>query len=110
MELYRNGELSHGYTTKPVSRTIDYFRNAIEHSYRPEAVFLNSLLMVRTYPDRSVIIRNFTLIEASGSGVRIKRIRDKGELPGEIETVFGIPREISAEAIADLVNFGNPWS
>jgi len=95
LELYRNGALKHGYLARPEARRIEDFNRVIAESFRPDATFLNSLLLARFFPGlppqqtktglagdpglppqqaktglagdpgRSVVIHNFSLIESS---------------------------------------------
>lgn len=102
VDLYRKGELAHGYTAKPIPRKIEYFKPAIEHSYSDEGVFLNSILMVRFYNNRSVAIRNLSVIESNGTDYNITKLKSKDELPETISNYFGIPEHISAEAIDSI--------
>jgi hypothetical protein len=110
MDLYRNGELIHGYTAKPTPRPLDYFASVVEDSYRPDATFMNSLLAVRTYADRSVVIFNQTVIEAECADFQEHRLHHRGEIPETVERYFSIPREIVEEAISGLGELGSAWN
>jgi len=67
LELYRDGVLRHGYLAKPEPKTIEDFSKVIAASFSADATFLNSVLLVRFYPGRSVLIHNLTLIESDGT-------------------------------------------
>jgi arylamine N-acetyltransferase len=110
LDLYRDGELVHGYTVKPIPRQIDHFAEVIKASFRDSATFMNSLLLVRLYPGRSVVIRNLSLIESDKSGYRIHELPGRDRLPAAVEEHFSIPREIVSEAVAELAHLGDPWS
>ncbi|MCD4745412.1 MAG: arylamine N-acetyltransferase [Bacteroidales bacterium] len=45
IELYRNGELIHGYRVNPQARNIGEFRQVIEDSFKESATFMNALLL-----------------------------------------------------------------
>ena len=110
LDLYRDGELKHGYTVNPTPRKIDHFARVIEDSFRADAVFLNSLLLVRQYPNRSVSIRNLSIIEAEGRDSEKRRLAGREELPAIVEELFSIPGEIVSEAVASLGDLGDPWT
>jgi len=102
MDLYRDGDLVHGYTIKPTPRTIDHFAPIVAGSFVPESEFMKSVLVVRWYPNRSVAVRNLSVIVSEGAEYRIERLSGRDQLPEAIEKHFAIPREIVAEAVAGL--------
>jgi N-hydroxyarylamine O-acetyltransferase len=108
--LFRNGQERHGYLINPKARRIEEFENVIHQSFRPAATFMNAVLLVRFYEDRSVVIHNLQLIESVGKSVQTASIKDRSELTGVIEEHFGIPRPISAEAISSLDDLGDAWT
>ncbi|MCP4567571.1 MAG: arylamine N-acetyltransferase [FCB group bacterium] len=110
LELYRDGHHKHGYMAKPVPRQIEYFARVIEDSYCDSSTFMNALLLVRFFPDRSLVIHNLSVIESQGMDYHIHQLRDRDELPKVVEKYFSIPREIVSEAIAELGEFGDAWS
>ena len=110
MELHRDGQLKHGYTAKPIPRQIEYFADAIEDSYRSTATFMNALLLVRLYRNRSVVLHNLTLIESEGTESRVQYLASRGDLSGVVEDRFAIPRELVSEAVAELGEFGDAWN
>jgi len=109
MDLFRNGELIHGYTAKPIHRPIEYFTPVFEQSFRPEATFLNSLLMVRMYENRSVVISNLTVIESEGAKSRTTRLGGPDQFPAAIKKHFSISEDITAQALEELADFGEAW-
>jgi arylamine N-acetyltransferase len=110
MDLYRDGEPFHGYTAKPTGRDVSFFSDTIAHSFSDEATFMNSLLLVRFYPGQSVRIHNLEVTESEGAESKVTELSGLDELPGAIEEIFQIPREISRKAISGLSELGNPWS
>lgn len=110
MELYRDGQLIHGYTAKPVHRPIEHFESAITDSYRNDSTFMQSILLVRIDKNRSMVIYNLSIIESEGTNFRIQPIPNHNELPRIIEKHFSIPREIVAVAIANLGELGSAWN
>ena len=110
MELYRDGELIHGYTAKPIPRQIEHFAPIIERSFRDEATFMNSLLLVRFYEGRSSVIFNLSVIESEGSSYSIQTLPSKAELPTVVERSFGIPVDIAREAISMLGELRSAWN
>ena len=110
LELYRDGALKHGYLAKPEPRRIEEFREVIARSFRPDATFLNSILLARFYPNRSVVIHNLDLIESEGRQSRTTNLRDRDQLIAAVNRYFQIPEEIVAEAIDELQNFEDAWT
>jgi arylamine N-acetyltransferase len=109
MEQYRNGEYIHGYYVKPEPRKIEDFKQVIKDSFREDAIFLNSLLITRFYTDHSTVVHNLNLIESEGANSQNYELRDTKHLIDVIEEKFGIPKEISREAISELKELKNPW-
>jgi arylamine N-acetyltransferase len=110
LEMYRDGELKHSYLAKPAARRIEEFRQVIAGSFRPDATFLNSLLLTRFYPDRAVMIHNLTLVESRGNQSTIGTLGSRDDLVAKIEEHFGMPRSIVAEAVNELGDLQDPWT
>lgn len=109
LELYRDGVLRHGYLAKPAPRKIEDFSTVIAGSFSADATFLNSVLLARFYPGRSVVIHNLTLIESEGRKSSVHALANRGELIATVEQRFGIPREIVSEAVAQLGKMRDAW-
>jgi hypothetical protein len=110
MEQYRKGEYIHGYNVKPEPRKIEDFKQVIKDSFRQDAIFLNSLLITRFYTDHSTVVHNLNLVESEGTNSKSYELRDTKHLVDVIEEKFGIPKEISGEAISELKELKDPWS
>ena len=110
IELFRDGQLIHGYTAKPIHRPIEYFESAITDSYLSDSTFMKSILLVRIDTNRSFVIYNLSIIESEGANFQIQRIPNHKELPRIIEKHFSIPRKIVAEALAKLGELGSAWN
>lgn len=110
LELYRDGVLRHGYLAKPEPRKIEDFSKVIAASFSADATFLNSVLLVRFYPGRSVLIHNLTLVESEGNRSTTHELANRDELIAAIEQHFGIAREIVREAVDQLGNLQDAWS
>jgi arylamine N-acetyltransferase len=110
IELYRDGQQKHGYIAKPIPRQIEHFARVIEESYRDSATFMNALLLVQLFPNRSIVIHNLSVIESEGMDYHIHQLRDRDDLPTAVEEYFSIPREIVSEAVAELGEFGDAWN
>ena len=93
--LIREGQHKHGYVAKPEPRQITEFEGVIADSYREEATFMNSLLLVRFAHGRSTVLHNLTLIETEGSSFRVKTLADRDELAQAVLHHFSIPRKIT---------------
>ncbi|MBD3219445.1 MAG: hypothetical protein GF310_14330 [candidate division Zixibacteria bacterium] len=110
LELHRDGSHIHGYTAKPIARRIDHFEDVIEDSFRDGATFMNSLLAVRFFPEKSIVINNLSIIESEGSNYRKSHLKNRDEAARAVEKYFSIPRDIVAEAISEIKEFGDAWS
>ena len=110
LELYREGNLKHGYLVKPVSRKIQDFKSVISASFREEATFMNALLLARFFPDRSLVVHNLTVIEARGATSNFRTLASQDELVQEIAEGFGIPKEITLDVVNDLGRLEDAWS
>lgn len=110
LEMYRDGQSKHGYLAKPAPRKIEEFRQVIAGSFRPDATFLNSLLLTRFYPDHAVMIHNLKLIESQGNQSTIRTLGSRDELIARIEEQFGMPRSIVADAVNELGDLQDPWT
>lgn len=109
MDMYRDGALRHGYEVNPTPRRIEEFARVIEDSFAPSATFMNSVVIARFYPGRSVVLHNLTLIEAEGPTFREHRLAGRDVLPNVIEEHFGIPRHLVLEALDGVVLSEDAW-
>jgi len=110
MELYRDGNLKHGYLAKPMPRQIQEFEHIIVDSYQDDATFMNALLVARFFPNRSFVIHNLTAIESQGTVSRIRTLANHDELTQFIFERFGIPREFTINALNELGQLEDAWS
>ena len=110
LELYRDGKLKHRYVVRPEPKKLRDFQRVIESSFQPTATFLNSILLARFWPGRSLVIHNQTLIDSSTDRSLIRSLHSRNELIGAIERWFEIPREIASEAIAGLGELEDAWT
>ena len=110
MDLYRDGELLHGYTAKPIPRAIEHFDGAIQDSFSQSSTFMNSLLLVKSSPKRSIAVYNLSVIESEGEDFRIERLADRSELPEVVEKHFSIARGIVEGALAELGELGSAFN
>lgn len=102
IELHRDGELKHGYLAKPEPRAFAEFADVIHDSYSSKAEFMNSLLLARFFPNRSLVIRNLSVVDSRGPEFTRRTLANRNELIGFIASDFGIPPHITAEAIDGL--------
>jgi arylamine N-acetyltransferase len=110
MELYRDGNLKHGYLAKPVPRQIREFGQVIADSYRDDATFMNALLLARFFPERSIVIHNLTVIESRGAKADIRTLASRDELSQAISEQFSIPKDITEEVLSGLGELGDAWT
>lgn len=111
IELYRNGELKHGYRINPKARNIDEFRPVIEASFEENATFMNALLLTRFYNNHYIMIHNMTFIESSNGNILKKNsIETFEQLTSIIHDCFSIPKPIIIESLGGLQMQKNVWS
>lgn len=109
LELYRNGELKHGYVARPFPRQIQDFEEVIFNSFRDEGVFMNTLLLTKFSPKQSYVINSFTTIQYHGTEPTIRKLEDTEELVQVVHEWFHIPIEHIQDAINQLDSFEDPW-
>jgi len=109
LELYREGKLKHSYVVRPCRKTLDDFRQVIADSFRPSATFLNSILLARFWPKRSLVIHNQTLIDSRAAHSAIQSLSGRSEVVDAIQAWFEIPREVASEAVEGLGELEDPW-
>ena len=108
LELYRDGILKHGYLAKPDPKKLEDF--SIKDTFREDATFMNSLLLARFFPDRSIVIHNLAVIESRGTKSRNYSLKDRDELGQAVEELFGIPHCIVNDAVGELRKFNDAWN
>lgn len=109
LELHRDGVLKHGYLAKPAPKEIGDFEKVIAESFRPDATFLNSILLARFYPGRSVVIHNFTLIESCQDNYVTRSLAGPDAAVAAIHERFDMPEDLVAAAISDLEARQDAW-
>jgi len=109
LRVYRGGVFKHGYRIRPAARAIEEFAPRIAESFAPEATFRKALLLIRQFPGRSITIHNLDRIDSWGTEGRIARLRGREELPFEVERTFGIPRDLVADALAEISGIQEAW-
>jgi len=109
LRLLREGVERHGYTVKPEPRRIEEFDGVVLDSYRPEAVFLNALLITRFFPGRSSVLHNLRLLHSQGERWSERALADAQELGRVVEEEFGIARALVHEALDGIDLEGDPW-
>ena len=110
IELYRKGELIHGYRINPKARNINEFQEVIENSFEDNATFMNALLLTRFKKDTFIAIHNKTIIESLGKVWKEYLTYSNEQLATEIYKWFGIPKTIVLESIDGLQMQKNGWS
>jgi len=103
LDMLRDDRHIHGYLAKPEPRTIDDFAKVIRDSYRPEASFMNAVVIERFARGRSVRIHNLTLTETEAEGgSRSTELGNVEELFDAVEHHCGIPDEVTRRAFEGL--------
>jgi N-hydroxyarylamine O-acetyltransferase len=102
LDMYRDGELLHGYLLKPTPRRIEHFSQVVLDSFHESATFMNAVDLIRFSDVDSVVIYNLSIIRSTPDSFSIERLNDREELAQAIEREFGIPAEIARDAIAGI--------
>jgi arylamine N-acetyltransferase len=110
LEFYRAGKIKHGYVVKPAARQIRDFEKIIKESFRPDATFMNSLLLAKFFSHGSMVVHNLTVIESQGTASSIQKLSDREELTQFIVEQFGISRLCTSEALNGLAMKMDAWS
>jgi arylamine N-acetyltransferase len=110
LKMFRGGEEKHGYVVKPEEKSIDEFNDVIKDSFREEATFLNSLLLVRFESSLSVRIHNFSITKSMDSIFKQRDLKNKEELVSTISSEFNIPQDTVSESVEMIRDFGDAWS
>jgi len=110
VELHRKGALAHGYLLKPEERRIEEFERIVAESFLPGATFMNTLMLARFAPGRSLAIHGLSLVQTEGERQEVTALRDRDELVAEVERCFGIPARVTAEALAGMAEVRDPWA
>ena len=111
VEMYRDDELIHGYTVKPIPRPIQHFDEVVAGSFSEDATFMNALLLVRFNVNWSVAIHNYNLIESNGFEYRIVALADKGGLVRAIVDRFAMPRKMVKDVLVGMTCLsGDAWT
>jgi arylamine N-acetyltransferase len=110
MELYRGGQLKHHYTVTPRPQRISDFEKSIARSFSRDSTFLNSLLLARYSPSRSIRIVNNSRYDTARSGKEPAIIHGRNELAEAVEEHFGISAKLTLKATDGLELTGDAWS
>lgn len=110
LESFRDGNLKHGYLAKPLPRRIQEFEHIVADSYREDATFMNTLLLARFFPDRSVVIHDLTVIESEDTASRVQTLTSVEALARIVYEHFAIPIEFTTDAMDDLGQLGDAWN
>ena len=110
LEMYRNGNLKHGYIVKPVSKKIEDFNKAISDSFKNDSAFFNSILITKYISGSFYSIHNLELSESRQNNSCISKISDKNELCDLIDKIFNIPVPITREIMKSINFFGDVWN
>jgi len=108
--LYREGIPKHGYLMNPTPRCIKEFAQIVSSSFRPEATFMNCLMLARFRNDYSLVLHNMMMIESRGRNVQRKSLKTTKELIAMIDKKFAIPSSVSRIALEELSMSKDAWS
>jgi len=106
LDMLRDGRPTHGYLAKPEPRTIGDFDEVIRRSYRPDASFMNAVVIERFAPGRSMRIHNLKITDTEAGGDSVAaELRDVDDLIDALVRRFGVPEEVARTAL-DGVQLG----
>lgn len=89
----------HGYRVRPTAREVAHFRDVIADSFRPDATFMTSVVLVRFAGGGSRSLRNLALLEARGEVESRRPLAGPAALVELAESGFGVPREVTEAAL-----------
>lgn len=110
LEFYRNDKLKHGYVVNPAPKQIADFEQVIADSYRDEGTFINSILLARFDPNRSIVIHNLSVIESRGCESSAWTLSNRSELVQLISERFGIDPRFTRDAVGELGQLEDVWN
>jgi N-hydroxyarylamine O-acetyltransferase len=103
LDMLRDGRRVHGYLAKPKPRSLDHFEAVIRDSFRPEAAFMNTVVIERFEPGRSLRLHGLKLTETAAAGpVSSLALSGADELVEVVERRFGVPAAITRAAVDGL--------
>ena len=109
LELHRDGKLKHGYIVRPGGRRLDDFQEVIADSFHRSATFLNSILLARFWPGRSLVLHNQTLVDSTPVQSTTQSLGGMRAVIDTIESCFQIPGEIATAALEGLGELEDAW-
>jgi hypothetical protein len=68
---------------------------------------MNRLVIARLFSERSLVMRDLTLTESHGIQSSSQTMESRSELIAAIREHFGIPEEITRDALAGLGHLGD---
>ena len=110
MELRRHGSLKQRYVVDPAPRHIREFKQIIDDSFGRDSTFMNTLLLVRFFPGRSIVLHNLTLIESLGTRSRSQALKSRDALVRSINEHFSISSKFSESLVMHMELSGDAWS
>ena len=102
LDAYRGGRQIHGYRIDPTPRTVEHFDRVVGASFADDATFMNAVMLVRHKASESVAIYNLDLVRSTRTACTTERLAGRPELVAAVEREFGIPAEVTKEALAGL--------
>ncbi len=102
MDMFRDGELIHGYRVNPKPQEIGHFGRVIRESYSGEATFMNLLVVERFFVDHSVRIHNLSLTQSTRDSSQTTTLANREELVEAVEHHCEINAGIVRAAIAGI--------
>lgn len=110
LDMFREGELRHGYTVNPLPRKIEEFTNIITGSFNENATFMNALLLVRFTENESCIIHNMTCRESSRNYSHTSIVASREELALLINEKFSISLPVLRVVLENVNLARDAWS
>jgi arylamine N-acetyltransferase len=105
----RDGAKRHGYVVRPTARAPEHFAGAIADSFRPDATFLNALVVARFEAERSIVLHNDRLVIVAAGRETVTELAGRDAISRAAEEHHGIPAALVLEAVAGVARFENVW-
>jgi arylamine N-acetyltransferase len=102
MAVFSGGERVHGYAVHGPARDREFFRPIVHDSFRPDAMFLSCLRIMRFFDEHAAELKNATLIRYRGSESSQTTLRTMAELRRAVEKDLAMPRCPVEEAVEIL--------
>ncbi len=89
--IYLDGDRIHGYIINEDFRKFDFFHKTIKESYEIGTTFMSCIRITRFFKDRTVELKNKTLIHYKGDKSHSRELKDIGEVENAVKNDLMMP-------------------